>query len=239
VILIRYTSYGFLTNIDLVDEGTWPIFLNAVFNSLAHYLFILSLTLVFLPIFMGKLSILRDICASSFFRPLSRLSYSALMIQSLMLFYIFFTHEQSIYYDHKNMMFIYFSLVFFTYIASVFVALFLEYPFRTMSKVVFSPPKKILRLNRELARELNTNGDRMVIEYNESELEESMSEVNSQIKGRDQMFEDIEDVEDVVGEDREDRGDEDRPQSKKALDLSLQMPGGGGGGGMINNSTFS
>lgn len=54
------------------------------------------------------------------------------------------------------MMFIYFSLVFFTYILSVFVALFLEYPFRTMAKVVFSPPKKILRLNRELAKELNT-----------------------------------------------------------------------------------
>lgn len=55
------------------------------------------------------------------------------------------------------MMFIYFSLVFFTYLLAVFIALFLEYPFRTMAKMVFSPPKKILRLNRELAKELNTN----------------------------------------------------------------------------------
>jgi hypothetical protein len=55
------------------------------------------------------------------------------------------------------MMFVYFSMVFFTYFLSSLIALFLEYPFRTMSKVVFSPPKKVLRLNRELAKELNTN----------------------------------------------------------------------------------
>ena len=151
MIFIRYTSYGFITSLTEVDQGIWPPVLNAIFNSVATYLFIIAFVLVFIPIFMGKLSIIRDIFASSFFRPLARLSYSALMTQSLMLFFIFFTHEQSIYYDHKNMMFIYFSLVFFTYVSAVLVALFLEYPFRTMAKVVFSPPKKILRLNKELA----------------------------------------------------------------------------------------
>lgn len=83
-----------------------------------------------------------------------------------MLFLVFFTHDQSIYFDHKNMIFVYFSLVFFTYLMSFLVALFLEYPFRTMAKVVFSPPKKILRLNRELARELNTNIDNL---FNDSD----------------------------------------------------------------------
>ncbi len=89
-----------------------------------------------------------------------------------MLFFIFFTHDQSIYYDHKNMMFIYFSLVFFTYALSTFVALFLEYPFRTMAKVVFSPPKKILRLNKELARVLNTNNVRDCPYSDDEETEE-------------------------------------------------------------------
>ena len=151
---------------------------------------------------MGKLSIIRDLFASSFFRPLARLSYSAMMIQSLMLFFIFFTHEQSIYYDHKNMIFIYFSLVFFTYITSVLVALFLEYPFRTMAKVVFSPPKKILRLNKELARELNTNAYRS--EYVESDLnDESMTSeqltnisksINKNREDERDMFDEIDDV---------------------------------------------
>jgi len=57
-------------------------------------------------------------------------------------------------------------MIFFTYFISFLVALFLEYPFRTMAKVVFSPPKKILRLNRELARELNTNIDNL---FNDSD----------------------------------------------------------------------
>lgn len=145
--------------------------MNALFNSTAHYLFIVGLVLVFIPIFMGKLSIIRDIFASQFFRPLARISFSALLISSLMLFFIFFTHEQSIYYDHKNMMFLYFSLVFFTYSLSTFIALFLEYPFRTMAKVVFSPPKKILRLNRDLARVLNTNNAGRDCPYSDDEEE--------------------------------------------------------------------
>jgi hypothetical protein len=135
------------------------VLLNSLFSAVAHYLFIAGHVLVFLPIFIGKLSIIRDVFASSFFRPLARISFSALLLHGLILFKVFFSHEQSIYFDHKNMMFVFFSLVFFTYIASLFVSLFLEYPFRTMAKVVFSPPKKILRLNRELAKELNTNMD--------------------------------------------------------------------------------
>lgn len=82
------------------------------------------------------------------------------------------------------MMFIYFSLVFFTYILSMFVAIFLEYPFRTMAKVVFSPPKKILRLNKELAKELNTNIDNI---FNDSEDDfdtDSLVETSSKNENR-------------------------------------------------------
>ena len=32
-----------------------------------------------------------------------------------------------------------------------FVALFMEYPFRTMARIVFAPPHRILRLKDELA----------------------------------------------------------------------------------------
>lgn len=229
VVFIRYTSFGFITNIKDVDQGLWPLWLNAIFNSLASYLFILSFVLVFIPIFMGKLSIIRDIFASSFFRPLARLSYSALMIQSLMLFFIFFTHEQSIYYDHKNMIFIYFSLVFFTYVTAVLVALFCEYPFRTMAKVVFSPPKKTLRLNKDLARELNTNGFRN--DYMESDMNEDslMSDVNNnsmqKADNRD-LFDDIDDV-DMMEDDDDNIMDDDgnRVPSKKLgnLDLTLNV----------------
>jgi hypothetical protein len=70
------------------------------------------------------------------------------------------------------MIFVYFALVFFTYLFSVLSAMFLEYPFRTMAKVVFSPPKKILRLNRELAKELNTNIDNIFNDESDEEFDE-------------------------------------------------------------------
>jgi hypothetical protein len=167
LVFIRYSSFVSAPS-NSIDMGRWPIVLNALFNACSPYLFITGFVLIFLPIFMGKLSIVRDIFASSFFRPLARVSFSALIIHGLILFLVFFSHDQSIYFDHKNMIFIYYSLVFFTYLIALFVALFLEYPFRTMAKVVFSPPKKILRLNKELAKELNTNIDDL---FNESDEE--------------------------------------------------------------------
>jgi len=157
VVFIRFTSIGLNLDRKDVDKGTWfPVF-NAAYTAFAPYFFIFGMVLAFIPIFVGKLSIVRDIFASQFFRPLARISYSAFLFAGVVLFFIFFTHDQSIFYDHKNMIFVYFSLVFFTYFLSILIALFLEYPFRTMGKVVFSPPKKILRLNKDLAKELNTN----------------------------------------------------------------------------------
>jgi hypothetical protein len=180
LVFIRYSAFA---NVPLseINQGRWPILLNAIFNATAHYFFIGAFVLIFIPIFMGKLTIVRDIFASSFFRPLARLSFSALIVHGLTLFLVFFSHEQSIYFDHKNMIFIYFSLIFFTYTIAVFVALFLEYPFRTMAKVVFSPPKKILRLNRELAKELNTNIDNI---FNDSDEEDQYPE-----QQQEQMYE--------------------------------------------------
>ena len=87
---------------------------------------------------------------------------------------IFFSQEQHVYFDHKNVLFIYFALVLNVYVLSFFAALFLEYPFRTMGKVVFSPPKKILRLKTELAKELNTNIDNI---FNDSEEEDSQKDI--------------------------------------------------------------
>jgi hypothetical protein len=56
------------------------------------------------------------------------------------------------------------------YLDSFLVALFLEYPFRTMAKVVFSPPKKVLRLKQDLAKELNTNVDDIFNDRDESDM---------------------------------------------------------------------
>jgi hypothetical protein len=159
------------------------------------------------------------------------------------------------------MMFIYFSLVFFSYVTAVFVALFLEYPFRTMAKVVFSPPKKILRLNKDLAKELNTNAYRA--DYMESEMndESMLSEMNNSMQKAEtrDMFDDIDDVammnSDDDIDDQNHGGGSSRLGSKKMgnLDLTLNVKDnasklqsseitdkdGAGYAKNINNSTFS
>ena len=80
MIFIRYSSFGFNDDSYKVAFGRWPTFLNAIFNGISHYLFIIGYVLVFLPVFIGKLSIIRDIYASTFFRPLSRICFSAALL---------------------------------------------------------------------------------------------------------------------------------------------------------------
>ena len=60
------------------------------------------------------------------------------------------------YYDHKNMLFLFFAYVFVVYISAIVVAIFLEYPFKTLLKLVIFPPKKIRKLKKDLAKLLHT-----------------------------------------------------------------------------------
>ncbi len=126
-------------------------------------------------------------------------------------------------------MFIYFSLVFFTYVTAVFVALFCEYPFRTMAKVVFSPPKKTLRLNKDLARELNTNGfhnDYMESDINEESIMSDVHNSSMQKPDNRDMFDEIDEV-DMMEDDDDNIMDDNghRVPSKKMgnLDLTLNV----------------
>jgi len=73
--------------------GTWPLGLNAVFNGTAHFLFILGVSMIFLPIFLGKLTVLRDIYAAQFFRPFARSSYTLACFSGLVLSIIFFSQQ--------------------------------------------------------------------------------------------------------------------------------------------------
>ena len=173
---LRYSSFAFLKNDEKIEYGRWPIPINAIFNALAPYIFINAFVLIFLPIFIGKLSIIRDIYASTFFRPLARITYSVAVVEGLALYFVFFSQQQRTYFDHKNILFIYFALVLNVYLISFIVSLMFEFPFRTMAKVVFSPTKKTLRLKNDLAKELNTNNiENIFNETEEDDLPESMS----------------------------------------------------------------
>ena len=87
-----------------------------------------------------------------------------------------------------------------------------------MAKVVFSPPKKILRLNKELAKELNTNIDNI---FNDSEDDfdtDSLVETSSKNENRSsKQYED---------NPNSPRG-ENNSKRLKLLDLSLSNRGSG------------
>jgi len=61
-------------------------------------------------------------------------------------------------FEHKNFLFLFCGVLINGYILNLILSLFAEWPFRTMGKVVFSAPQKVmLKLKDELAKELNTN----------------------------------------------------------------------------------
>ncbi|CDW90007.1 UNKNOWN [Stylonychia lemnae] len=186
VVFIRYSSFGMNEpSAENTDYGRWPIILNAFFNAFAHYLFIFSVILIILPIFIGKLSVIRDIFGADFFRPLSRISFSVYQISGLSLFLLFFSQDQHVYYDNQSMIFIFFALVLNIYLISFFVAIFFEYPFRTLSSLLLQPSIKIIRLKSDLAKELDIDGQ--YTETEESQMGQSQSRHSSgeQFKDRD------------------------------------------------------
>ena len=74
LVFIRYWSFGKYTDPnDDFTKGRWPSGANAAFNGLAHYFFIISIVMILLPIFIGKISIVRSILSADVFRPLSRI----------------------------------------------------------------------------------------------------------------------------------------------------------------------
>jgi hypothetical protein len=90
-VFIRYTSFCNFDQVTNIDQGRWPTPLNALFNGVAPYFFLTSIILIFLPVFLSKLCLARDIFACDFFRPLSRLNFSVANVQGLALFMIIFS----------------------------------------------------------------------------------------------------------------------------------------------------
>ena len=66
-------------------------------------------------------------------------------------------------FEHKNFLFLFCGVLISGYIINLVVSLLLEWPFRTMGKLVFSAPRRVLlKLKDDLAHELNTNDDQML-----------------------------------------------------------------------------
>ena len=95
VVFIRYTSFGNLSRKNVspqaVDLEDWPIIINALFNALAHYVFIIGFIMIFIPVFIGRLSVVRDIYSAQFFRPFARTNMTLACFQGLLLLIIFFS----------------------------------------------------------------------------------------------------------------------------------------------------
>ena len=164
LIFVRYLDFMGLSKDDLlslsVTRGTWPSWLNALFNGMAHYLFIASIVVIFIPIFAGKLSLIRDVYAAPFFRPFARTNFTLACFQGLLLQFIFFSQTQAIKFEHKNFMFLFCGILILGYLMNFLFSMLLEWPFRTMAKLVFQAPRRMmLKLKDDLAKELNTNDD--------------------------------------------------------------------------------
>jgi hypothetical protein len=140
-----------------MDLGSWPIWLNAIFNGFAHYLFILCVTIIFIPVFVGRLSALRDFYGASFFKPLARTSFTLAIFSGLFLNVIYYSDAQLLNFEHKNLFFRYCQVEITGLLTCLLLSMVMEWPFRLLGRLVFSKSqRRLLRLKGELAKELNT-----------------------------------------------------------------------------------
>lgn len=95
MVFIRYGSYGLYDYKELtpqiVSKGRWSSVINAIFNATGHYLFIIGVILVFIPVFIGKLTWIRDIFSAQIFRPIARINFTMATFSGLGMQLVFFT----------------------------------------------------------------------------------------------------------------------------------------------------
>mmetsp|Transcript_11718 Transcript_11718/g.11636 ORF Transcript_11718/g.11636 Transcript_11718/m.11636 type:complete len:320 (+) Transcript_11718:1246-2205(+) len=132
--------------------GKWPHWLNAVWNGVAAYLFIISAILLMNPVLASKLSLIRKFLSSAFFRPLSKLTFCAALLQGLIFLTLYGSQDQKVYFETSNMFFIFLAVLLMSFALALFSSLLFEQPFKLIYNMILCPSKRELRLNKMLAR---------------------------------------------------------------------------------------
>mmetsp|Transcript_33455 Transcript_33455/g.32509 ORF Transcript_33455/g.32509 Transcript_33455/m.32509 type:complete len:196 (-) Transcript_33455:396-983(-) len=97
LIVIRFSDFKNVDSTQLL-KGTWPYWLDTLWNGSAQYFFIIFSLFFMNPIFSQKLSLLRKFLSAQFWTPLSNLTFSAATMQGLVMLAIFGSQETKIYF---------------------------------------------------------------------------------------------------------------------------------------------
>jgi hypothetical protein len=79
------------------------------------------------------------------------------------------------------MIYLFLCFIFATYFSALIIALWFEYPIRTLYKVVLCPPKKIVKLKKDLDKMLSIDNfigdefDEYIVDNSSGELEDKAS----------------------------------------------------------------
>eukprot|EP00349_Pseudokeronopsis_sp_Brazil_P010709 CAMPEP_0202978826 /NCGR_PEP_ID=MMETSP1396-20130829/85145_1 /ASSEMBLY_ACC=CAM_ASM_000872 /TAXON_ID= /ORGANISM="Pseudokeronopsis sp., Strain Brazil" /LENGTH=164 /DNA_ID=CAMNT_0049717973 /DNA_START=1133 /DNA_END=1627 /DNA_ORIENTATION=+ len=137
--------------------GTWPHWMNAVWNGSATYLFILMCLFIVNPVLISKLSLVRNFLKSHLWRPLSTITFASAQVQGLVIIVIYASQEQKLYFG-TNLFWIFLVALFLSGVIGFFNCLLFELPFQLLFKVVICPPRRSFKLNKTLERQLNPLG---------------------------------------------------------------------------------
>ena len=124
-------------------KNCWSIVPSFLYNLTSRPLFVLGVSLIIIPTFVGRLTLIKGLLSAEIFSVMARISYIAYLIHPLVIFWFIFDQRQAMYVSNLNQWFFAIGNLVVTYAFSIPFSLLSEAPFMNIEKYVLFAPKKV------------------------------------------------------------------------------------------------
>lgn len=124
----------------MVTTGRWPVWLRAIYNTFAPFIFVTCVMIFLTPLFMGdRMVVLKDFLSTGVFRLMAKISYSVYLVYPFMFNYYLCGTLSYYYLSHTEAIFLFFNASITSYFFGFMLALFVEFPMVNLWKFLIAP----------------------------------------------------------------------------------------------------
>lgn len=168
------------------DEGHpkryYPLAFGAIYNALCRPVYVFGLGLILAGPLTGKGSFLQVFLGSRFWAPWAKLSFFAYMIHLFVFSFFFAQMRNSLYLNHKTILWSYFGVITLTLILAIPFSMFLEVPLMQLERLIIFPPRKKSKHSEDKSIDMKINNSELGTSHNDTTDSMLKESTNSMIK---------------------------------------------------------
>ena len=116
-----------------------PQTLNSIFNAISRPLFVVSIWMILMSPLTGHNSFITFVLGSKGYVPWARLTYMSYIVHLTVFDFYYNQQRQGTYLHHKSVIWVIFAWIFVTYLISIPISMWFEFPFTQIEKLLMFP----------------------------------------------------------------------------------------------------